>query len=266
MKKNLSFRFILFCILSPVSCLLFVSGCGPQEEASITSAPTQEVRPVAAKSFDPESAGVLKGSVRFEGEAPAVKKIPVKGNPECAVFHPGGTVDSEELLVKDGALQNVFVYIKEGLEGYSFNAPSEPVTISNQKCVYVPHVSGAQAGQPLVLFNEDPTLHNIHAYSKNSSSFNVGLPFQGVKQTKKFAKPEVMVTLKCDVHPWMIGYVGVLDHPYFGVTGPNGGFELKNLPPGEYVIEAWHEKLGVQSQKITIEPRETKEIVFKFSG
>lgn len=266
MKKNIKLRFIVFCILSPVSCLLLLSGCGSKDEASITSAPTQEVRPAAVKSFDPESAGTLKGVVKFEGEAPAPKKIPVKGNPECSALHPGGEVISEELLVKEGALQNVFVYVKEGLEDASFEIPTQPVTVSNQKCTYVPHVSGVQVGQPLVLLNEDSTLHNIHSYSKNSPAFNVGLPFQGVKQIKKFMKPEVMVTLKCDVHPWMIGYLGVLEHPYFGVTGEDGAFELKNLPPGEYLVEAWHEKLGTQSQKITIEPRETKEIVFTFKG
>lgn len=255
MQKKIIVGFLLICS----------TGCGPKEEVSITSEPRAETAAIV-KFLDRESAGILKGIVKFEGEAPAPKKIPIKGNPECAVFHSGGSVDSEELLVKDGALQNVFIYIKEGLEGYSFQTPSEPVTISNRKCVYVPHVSGAQAGQPLVLLNEDPTLHNIHSYSKNSSSFNVGLPFQGVKQTKKFAKPEVMVTLKCDVHPWMIGYVGVLEHPYFGVTGQDGGFELKNLPAGEYLVEAWHEKLGVQSRTIKIEPRETKEIVFIFKG
>lgn len=254
-------RPILFAVT-----LIFISGCGSKDEVLITSAPTQEARPAESKSLDLESAGVLKGIVRFDGGAPAPKKIPIKGNPECSVFHTGGQVNSEELLVKDGALQNVFVYIREGLEGRVFEAPMEPVTVSNKKCVYVPHVSGVRVGQPLVLLNEDPTLHNVHSYSKNSQAFNIGLPFQGMKQTKKFSKPEVMVTLKCDVHPWMIGYLGVLEHPYFGVTGEDGSFELKDLPPGEYLVEAWHEKLGVQSQKITIEPRESKEIEFKYSS
>lgn len=262
-------------ILFLAAFFIFISGCGPKEEAPITFAPSQETSGMTVKSVDPATVSVLKGKVRFGGEAAAPKKIPVKGNPECSVFHADGEVESEELLVtpppeggevKDGALQNVFVYVKEGLEDISFETPSEAVTVSNKKCVYAPHVSGVRVGQPLILLNEDPTLHNVHSYSKNSQTFNIGLPFQGMKQTKKFAKPEVMVTLKCDAHPWMIGYVGVLDHPYFGVTGEDGAFEFRDLPSGEYLVEAWHEKLGVRSQKIAIEPRETKEIEFKFAA
>ena len=87
-----------------------------------------------------------------------------------------------------------------------------------------------------------------------------------MKQTRKFEAPEVMVTLKCDVHPWMTGYVGVLPHPYFQVTGEDGSFELKNLPPGNYVIEAWHEKLGAQTQNLQVGPLENKQIEFKYAA
>ena len=202
----------------------------------------------------------------FQGEAPAPQKISVSGNPECAALHSDGSITSEELLVNGGSLQNVFVYVKEGFEGQSFTAPAEAATVENKNCAYVPHVIGVQVGQPLNIVNSDPTLHNVHSYSKNSKSWNIGLPIQGMKQTKKFDAPEVMVALKCDVHPWMRGYIGVLPHPYFSVTNGDGSFEIKNLPPGDYLIEAWHEKLGVQSQKIKIEPQETKEIEFKFSA
>ncbi len=255
-----------FSVLS-LALFTVVSGCGSKKESEAPLPATVAPPSVAvSKTLDRSTLGNLKGVVKFEGAVPATREIPVKGNPECAVFHSGGTIRSEELLVKDGVLQNAFVYIKEGLEGYQFDVPQEAVTVSNKNCVYVPHVSGVRAGQPLILSNEDPTLHNIHAYSKNSPAFNLGLPFQGIKQTKKFSSPEVMVTLKCDVHPWMIGYVGVLPHPYFAVTGEEGTFELKDLPPGEYTVEVWHEKLGTQSQKIQIGPRETKETEFKFSA
>lgn len=246
-----------------------IAGCGQREaeKPAVESATAPAaVNTVSAAVIDPTAAATIKGKVLFEGTAPAVQEFSVRGNPECAAFHQDGKIKSEELIVNNGALQNVFVYVKEGLEGRSYPVPSQAVTIENKNCMYVPHVIGAQVGQPVNLKNSDPTLHNVHSFSKNSKAWNLGLPFQGMKQTKKFEAPEVMVHLKCDVHPWMSGYIGVLPHPYFSVTGADGSFEIKNLQPGEYLIEAWHEKLGVQSQKIRIEPQETKVLDFKFSA
>ena len=140
------------------------------------------------------------------------------------------------------------------------------MTIENSKCAYVPHVTGVRAGQSVNFLNRDSTLHNIHSYPKASKAFNLGLPLVDMKQTKKFDAPEIMVPLKCDVHPWMLGYIGVVAHPYFDVSDANGHFELKNLPPGGYVIEAWHEKLGIQTQNVTMGANETKEIEFRFTS
>ena len=256
--------------LITIFLVLSLSGCGkPKEEVTIKSEPVAESAPanVTAKTVDPATVGNIKGKILLEGEAPAPKMLSVKGNPECAVLHPGGTIVSEELVANNGALQNVFVYVKEGLEGYIF--PSFELTsviIKNKGCVYVPHISGAMVGQPVVFLNEDSTLHNIHSYPKNSNAFNLGLPIVGMKQTKTFNTSEVMVPLKCDVHPWMQGYIGVLSHPYFAVSDANGQFELKNLPPGEYTVEAWHEKLGVRSQRVTLGANETKQTEFKYTA
>ncbi len=247
--------------------VLFAAGCAPKEASVDMQAPaSSEIKPAADQSVDPSTTGVLKGKVLFEGAAPEPKQLSVKGNPECAALHKGGTIASEELVSKDGMLQNVFVYVKQGLENYSFTPPSTPVTIENKACVYVPHVSGAMVGQEIIFLNQDSTLHNIHAYPKNAKGFNLGLPLVGMKQTRKISAPEVMVPLKCDVHPWMQGYLGVLPHPYFQVTGADGSFDLRSLPPGTYVIEAWHEKLGAQTQTVTLGPQETKEIEFKYSA
>ena len=264
MKKILVY-FSLMILFAPLT-----AGCGQKKAAEPApslevSAPAEEAAPVEP-AFDPATAATLKGKVSFGGTVPAPKAIPIKGNPECAALHEGGTVPSEELLVSEGGLQNVFVYIKEGLEGRTFDPPADPVTIANRQCMYAPHVSGVQVGQAVILLNEDPTLHNVHSYSKTMKPWNLGLPFQGMMQARKFASAEGMVTLKCDVHPWMIGYVGVLPHPYFAVTNSKGEFEIKNLPPGNYGVEAWHEKLGAQSQAIKIEPVETKEIEFEFTA
>jgi galactose mutarotase-like enzyme len=123
-----------------------------------------------------------------------------------------------------------------------------------------------RVGQPLEIINSDPTLHNIHALPKNNQEFNNGQPIQGMKMTHTFTAKEVMVPFKCDVHGWMNAYVGVLDHPYFAVSDKSGKFELKTLPPGTYTIEAWHEKLGTQEQKVTLGPKETKELSFTFKA
>lgn len=262
MTKRASFVFM--------SALLLVGCNEAKNEANVTVASTVDgvatSAPVAAQAVDLSQVGSFKGVVKFEGAVPEVKMLSVKGNPECASFHADGQIASEELVVNSGMLQNVFVYVKEGLEGRTFPAPAEKVTVENKGCVYVPHVVGAMVGQDIVYVNADSTLHNVHSYPKASKGFNLGLPIQGMKQAKKFDKPEVMVSLKCDVHPWMLGYVGVLEHPYYAVSDASGAFSIANLPAGEYTIEAWHEKLGTQTQKITIAANETKDIEFKFAG
>ena len=245
---------------------VFLGGCGSKNEAETkpAEAPAAPVSAPSQKTVDFSTAATLRGRVTFQGQAPEAGRIAVKGNPECAALHPGGAIASEELVTHDGLLANVFIYVKEGLEGYTFTPPALPLTIENKTCVYRPHVSGVMVGQPVDFLNQDSTLHNIHAYPKNSKPFNLGLPLVGMKQTKKFGAPEVMVGLKCDVHPWMQGYIGVVANPYFAVSDSSGEFLIRNIPPGEYTVEAWHEKLGVQAQKITVGASETKELEFKF--
>lgn len=258
-----------FCLLTSVLLFLVLScpSCGQKEEhpsASVSKA--TETPTFSQQESTNQIPGTLKGKVFFEGEVPATQAISFQGNPECLSFHSGEKSFAEDLLVKEGMLQNVFVYVKEGLEGQPFEVPQEPAAIENLKCVYVPHVTGVQVQQPVVLWNRDPTLHNIHSYSKNSPGWNLGLPIQGMKVTKKFTTPEIMVSLKCDVHPWMNAYIGVLAHPCFSVTTEDGSFGIKKIPPGEYLIEAWHEKLGTQSQKLKVASGETREIEFRFKS
>jgi hypothetical protein len=136
--------------------------------------------------------------------------------------------------------------------------------LNQQGCHYTPHVFGVQVGQPLDILNSDDTLHNVHAAAQVNQEFNLGQPFKGMKTTRTFDKPEVMIPFKCDVHTWMNAFVGVLAHPYFAVSADGGKFSLKTLPPGTYEIEAWHEKLGTQTQTVTVGEKETKEITFTF--
>ena len=197
-------------------------------------------------------AGTVTGKINFTGTAPQMEPISMNADPVCASLHSEPVLTETVLTNPNGTLKNVFVYVKEGLEGKSFPAPTTAVTIDQNGCQYKPHIFGIQVGQPLEIINSDSTLHNIHSLAEQSKQFNLGMPIQGMKLTKKFEKPEIMVKLKCDVHPWMSAYIGVLDHSFYGVSGGEGTFEIKDLPPGNYVIEAWHEKYGVQTQNVTI--------------
>jgi hypothetical protein len=221
---------------------------------------------LSARAADTAS---VSGKVSFTGTAPAAKKLKMDADPKCAEMHADTPLTSEEAVVNaNGTLKNVFVYVKSGLEGKTFETPKTPVVLTQEGCHYEPHVFGMMAKQPLEIVNADDTLHNIHAMPKNPSNkeFNMGQPNKGMKSTRTFANPEVMVHFKCDVHPWMSAYVGVMDNPFFGTTGDDGAFALKNLPAGEYEIVAWHEKYGTQTQKVKVGEGEAKTVEFAFKA
>ncbi len=233
--------------------------------------PTSPVRPTAAVSAHATSRGnegVMTGRILLHGDRPKPKKIKTDADPKCAEMHADEPlVDESVIVAEDGAVRNVFVYVKAGLEGATFEKPAESVVIDQRGCRYEPHVFGMQVKQILVIRNGDDTLHNIHATPRDPANkeFNLGQPNKGMEAKKTFASPEVMVHFKCDVHPWMVAYAGVLDHPFFAVTGDDGVFALPPLPAGEYVIAAWHEVYGELTQPVTLGGRETKEISFTYT-
>ena len=251
-----------------VAASVVACGGGSKEAPSSTATPSP-AGGSAAQKVDAATAGGVKGSVTLDGVAPKNETIKMNADPVCVTANKTPQFQETYQVGSDGkTLGNVFVYVKDGLGNYVFDKPTEPAKIDQQSCRYHPHVFGMRVGQPLEILNSDPTLHNIHALPKNNAEFNNGQPIQGMKMTHTFTAKEVMVPFKCDVHGWMNAYVGVLDHPYFAVTDKDGKFELKTLPPGTYTIEAWHEKLGTQEQKVTLGEKETKEVAFsfKFSG
>jgi plastocyanin len=207
----------------------------------------------------------VKGAVNFEGEAPKAKKIRMDADPFCQKAHSGGATSDEVSVNDNGTLQWVFVYVKSGASG-DYAVPSDPVTIDQSGCTYSPHVLGIRAGQTLKILNSDETLHNIHALPKDNPQFNIAMPKYVKVKEKSFPNPEVMVPVKCDVHSWMATYIGVLDHPFFAVTGADGSFDISGLPAGTYTIEAWHEKFGAQTQEVTVADGEASEISFSFSA
>ncbi|HZY09619.1 MAG TPA: carboxypeptidase regulatory-like domain-containing protein [Bacteroidota bacterium] len=212
-------------------------------------------------------AGSIKGKVDFKGTKPSTAKIKMNADPRCVKIHTGKEVSSEQVIINENnTLRYVFVYVKKGLEGKKFDTPKEKKTIDQRGCMYSPHIFGMMVNQPLEIMNSDPTLHNIHALPKSSPQFNIAQPKQGMKTTKSFSKPEVMVKIKCDVHSWMASYVGILEHPFYAVSDDKGNFEIKNLPAGDYEIEAWHEKYGSNSMKVSVGAADSKTADFAFEG
>ncbi len=241
-----------------------VAACGGSGTSTPASAPAAAP---GAQKVDPATAGELKGKVELEGVAPKNETIRMAADPVCMRESKGEQAQESYIVGSDGeSLANVFVYVKDGLGNYVYDMPTESAKIDQKECRYHPHVFGMRVGQPLEIVNSDPTLHNIHAIPKANTEFNNGQPIQGMKMNHTFTAKEVMVPFKCDVHGWMNAYVGVLDHPYFATTGPDGTFDIKSLPPGTYTIEAWHEKLGTTTQSVTIGAKETKEIEFKLKA
>jgi plastocyanin len=239
---------------------VILSACGGNPENAAPATPAPTVSPV-----DAATAGNIAGKIVFEGTAPKPGVVRMDSDPNCVT--PGVTSTDETVMVgSDGALQNVFVYVKDGLGNLRFPVPARPIVLDQKGCHYVPHVLGVQVGQSVEILNSDNTLHNVHAVPKTNQEFNMGQPLPGIKHTHQFSTREVMVPFKCDVHPWMQAWVGVLDHPYFAVTGADGSFSLQGLPPGTYTIEAWHESLGTQTQSVTIGEKESKDVQFSFKA
>lgn len=220
----------------------------------------------AAPAVDPATAATVTASVKFEGTPPPAEMITLTGDPKCVSENGAPQRASETVVVGDNqALQNVFVYVKDGLGRFSFPIPTEPVVLDQDKCRYTPHVVGVRVGQPLQVHNGDPLLHNVRSNAVINQAFNKSTPVEGMTFDHTFATREVMVPFKCDVHGWMSAYVGVLDHPYFGTTAADGKVSLGNLPPGTYTIEAWHESLGTKTQQVTVGAKESKDVSFSFS-
>jgi len=250
--------------LAAVCAVAAIAACG--SDSSKSAKPSSPAAAPDAKKVDAATAAAITGKVLLDGTPPPPTTISTDSDPACAQGNKDG-LKSETFVVDKGGLENVFVYIKDGLGNkYLFDTPTDPVKLDQKGCHYTPHVVGVRVTQPLEIINSDNTMHNVHGRPEANREFNFGQMVAGMKNDVTFTVPEVLVPFKCDVHAWMYAYVGVVDNPYFAVTGSGGKFELKTIPPGTYTIEAVHEKLGHQSQQVTLGEKDSKEITFTFKA
>ena len=237
-----------------VGCSGADTGSGGEGDEAASTAATFEV--------DPATAGGITGKVSFSGKAPRRRKIDMSAESSC-----GSGVLTENFVPGDGGtIQQVFVYIKDDFGGAKFEAPSEPVVLDQKGCLYSPHVVGAMAGQTIQYVNSDSITHNVHPVPQNNRQWNNSQSAGAEPIEKSFARAEIGLAVKCNIHPWMRAYVHVMNHPYFAVTGSDGTFEIKNLPPGEYTLATWQEGLGEKEMQVTIGDSETKEVEISYSG
>ena len=247
--------------LAPVVALA-VAGCGGGGGDAAGGGGGGDAAP-AEMPFDVATAGNITGTVTFEGTPPPPEVLDMASEADCAATYTGDP-EVSWVDVGGGGLADVFIYIREGLEGMSFPVPAQAVVIDQQGCQYRPLVAGVMVGQSVAFRNSDGLLHNINASPTANRPFNVSQPVN-MDTEREFAAPEVMIPIQCDVHGWMAGYIGVVTHPYHAVSGGGGGFDLSQLPPGEYVIEAWHARLGTQEQTVTVTTGQTAEVTFNFT-
>jgi len=198
-------------------------------------------------------AGDITGTISLKGTPPAEREItPIKDNPDCVAMYPTDLPKTKFYVVDaSGNLADVVVYLK-GVPSASTGATADPVLLDQKGCLYSPQIMAVQTGQKIIVKNSDPCVHNIHTMPKqNPESNQVQMP-GGADLTFTFDKPEPFLKFQCDVHPWMFAWVSVFDHPYFAVSGKDGKFTIKNVPPGKYTLEAAHRKLGTQDADIEV--------------
>jgi len=235
-----------------VAAALASTACGKPQ------APAAELTPADTPR------GTITGHVHLTGPPPEKEPLGLRADPMCVKAAAGRTLLQETVVSSpDGSLANVLVQLSGDFP--EVPAPGEPVTIDQSACVYAPRVVGIQLGQPLRVKNGDPGLHNVHGESTGSDRFNVGQPVADMVNTFQL-RNEGILRLRCDVHVWMVAYVGVVKHPYFAVTDATGTFTIRNVPPGVHTIQAWHERYGPLTSAVTLEPGGTASVEFTYSG
>ena len=256
LPKRMRFWFALFVAVSLLSLVL---ACGKNDDDELAEDEEETTEETASVKYEPKgNEGKITGNINFAGTPPEARAVDMNADPACAARNPNAT--AEDVVFKNGKLQNVFIYIKDGqtadggrkINNLTFNVPATEAKLDQQGCQYTPHVLGVQAGQKLAVYNSDPTTHNVNVQPKTNQAFNQAQGQSAPPIVKTFGRAEVLIPVKCNQHPWMKGYIGVLKHPFFAVNREDGTYEISGVPPGSYTVEAWHERYGAKTMQVTV--------------
>ena len=262
-------------LLLSISLLAFALACGGDDDDLAEDENDNTGDGPAAVAYTPKgNEGSVVGTIAFNGTAPERKAISMAADNACAAGNPNPL--SEDTIVNDGKLENVFIFVKDGkitdgstsknVTAYTFSPPSPDVLLDQKGCQYRPHVLGIMTTQQLKVTNSDGTTHNVNVQPKSNQGFNQAQGQGAPAIVKAFPRAEVQVPVKCNQHPWMKSYLNVMRHPFFAVSGADGKFEIKGLPPGTYTIAAWHERFGEKTQSVTVAASESKTQDFSFDA
>jgi len=240
---------VLAAALVAIVALVVSAAPGPSTGASKTA---------------PQATGSITGRVLFQGTPPERRKLNMSADPVCETRNPQPTLAEDGAVNSNGTLPNAFVYLKN-VSG-SFMPPTTPVILNQKDCMYLPHVLGVMVGQPLKIVSSDPTTHNIHFMSTQNTNFNQTQPPGAPPIIHKFARPEIMIMVHCNEHPWMSAYVAVTTNPFYSITGAEGTFTIQNVPPGEYTLGSWAAVFGTQDQRVTVRTGQATQVTFTFKA
>ncbi len=264
----------MLAFLLAVAMLSFIIACGKSDDDDAAEDDSDAATETAAAGTPYKvsgNEGSITGTVNFAGTAPEPKPISMDADAACAQNNPNP--HTEDVVVKDGKLANVLVYIKDGktadgkaISGLAFPVTATEAALDQKGCHYSPHVLAVMAGQKIKITNSDPTAHNVHPLPKSNKEWNQSQPAGAQPIIQTFIRAEVVVPVKCNQHPWMKANIGVLKHPLFAVSAENGSFEIKGVPPGTYTVATWHEKYGEKTQSVTVGAKETKPQDFSYDA
>ena len=245
------------------AAVFFLASLGCAAALPMGRAMAADRRAAGAASAD---TGQITGKIYFKGVSPKLARINMGKDPVCVSEHSGTVYAQDGAVNSNDTLPNAFVYIKQGSVNLARPAPRNSVDLTQKGCMYEPHVLGIMVGQPLQVLTLDPTTHNIHVVAKINREWNVTQQPGSPSVIRKFTKPEIMIPVHCNEHPWMKAYIGVVSNPFYAVTGSDGSFAIKDVPPGEYTLAAWTATFGTQEQKVVVRPGETATVDLTFES